>query len=355
VSRTTERHVLGLALVMSVLASGATSSQRSPSADDAAEIRHGRGAVTASVSAETVPLGNTFELRVSLPVPPASAIYFPDELPATEAIESHGPVRWRAELAPDGATLRLTYPLIAFGTGNVRVPGLQVTTGPVSQVVGGMALPGGSVAVAGRTAQTTDRAPRLLASVAPREVHVASVFELEGVLAGVGPMPAADVIGYNWQALSLVLMFVLSSVLITVLAVTLRKLSLSSDGGEASLLRTPSSPEDARRAALRELDALLALRLHTNGGVREFYTSTSKIVRGYVERLDPRWGPGLTTTELVRELQARGDDVRTEDLATQLTYAEIVKFGRLRPEARAAMAHWRAVREWVEGSGEWDW
>jgi hypothetical protein len=95
----------------------------------------------------------------------------------------------------------------------------------------------------------------------------------------------------------------------------------------------------------------LVLGLHTNGRIREFYTSTSEIVRRYVEQLDPRCGPDLTSTELMREIQARSNGVRVEGLAAELSCAEVVKFGRLRPEAGVAEAHWRAVRKWVDEAG----
>jgi hypothetical protein len=318
-----------------MLASGATSSA-------------GPREPTAVLSATTVPLGNTFELRVRVPVPPASAVYFPDELPTATALESHGKVQWKAQVAADGATLTLTYPLIAFGTGNVQVPGLDVFVGPAHEAVGGDSLPGGSVAEPSAGAHVAPPASSLLASIAPREVHVASVFELEGVLAGVGPMPAADVVGRNWHLLSLILLFVFSLVFGEVLIATIRRRMLLRSGGDASVLTTHSAPEDARCAALKELDELVQLGLHTNGRTREFYTLSSEIVRRYVGRLDSRLGPDLTSTELMQALRARGDSSRVDGLASQMRGAEVMKFGRLRPEAGAAEAHWRALREWVE-------
>ncbi len=60
-------------------------------------------------------------------------------------------------------------------------------------------------------------ASRVLTTVAARRVRVASIFQLEGVLAGVGPMPAADVLGASWSLLSLGLLFASSGVLLVVL------------------------------------------------------------------------------------------------------------------------------------------
>jgi len=331
------RHVLSVVLVVSTMASGPALGQGWPGA-------------TAVLSADAVPLGDIVELRVSVVVPPGSAVYFPDRLPATETIESRGPVRWEAEAAGNGATLRLSYPLIVFGLGNVPIPGFDLLIGPANHAPGGASLPGGSVIGAWNEAPAGNQASTLLASIAPQEVRVTSVLELEGVLAGVGPMPAADVVGADWQLPSVVLVLVSSSALIGVLVWVTRKWLRSRAGSDASPGPTVSPLEAGRRAALKELDDLLALGLHTDGRAREFYTMSSAIVRRYVELFDPRWSPSLTSTELMRALGIRRSDERVEALSAEMRGAEVVKFGRLRPEVAAAEAHWRAVRRWVEES-----
>ncbi len=83
-SRLASRYALGLALLMSAWFAGSASGGEPTQ-------------TTAQVSAETIPLGNTFELRVNLTVPSGSTVSFPGELPSSEAVESHGPVRWTAE------------------------------------------------------------------------------------------------------------------------------------------------------------------------------------------------------------------------------------------------------------------
>jgi len=332
VSRAATRYVLGLLLLITALVSGPASSQ-APTP------------VMAEISAETVPLGSTFELHVRVTVPPGSTVYFPDKLPTTEAVESHGSMRWKAEGAGDGATLRLTYPLIALGIGDVSTPEFEVLIGPLDRAAGGDSLPGGSSVGAWARAREAGHASGVLANVASRHVRVASIFQLEGVLAGMGPMPAADVIGASWNRPSLILALVSACVLIAVLVTTMRKRLRSRTRSKASPVVVGASLNDAKREALTELDSLLSRGLHTAGRTHEFYTASSGIVRRYAERLDARWGLALTSTELVRDLQTPGDS-----LSPEMSTAEVVKFGKLRPEVVAAEAHWRAVREWIEKS-----
>jgi hypothetical protein len=310
-----------------------------------------RAGATAVLSADTVPLGDVVQVRVSVVVPPGSAVYFPDRLPATETMESRGPVRWEAEAADDGALVRLTYPLIAFGLGNVPIPGFEVVIGPVNRAAGAASLPGGSVIGTWDQVPASDDASTLRASVAPLEVRVASVFELEGVLAGVGPMPAADVLGPDWGSSSVVLVLVSSSALIVMLVWVTRTRLLSRAGGDGSSVTVVSPLEAGRRAALEELDGLLALGLHTNGRAREFYSMSSAIVHRYVELFDASFSPSLTSTELMRRLRIHRTDRWVEILTSEMTSAEVVKFGRLRPDVAAAEMHWHAVRRCVEESG----
>jgi hypothetical protein len=337
VSRAATRFVLGLVLLITALVSGPASGQSPPPS-------------TAEVSVETVPLGSTFELRVSVAVPAGSTVYFPNTLPSTGAVESHGPVRWKAQPAAGGAKLSLNYPLIAFGIGDVPIPGFDVLIGPLDPATASASLPGGSSIGAWDRARDAGRASGVLASVAARHVRVASIFQLEGVLAGVGPMPAADVMGASWNIPSLVIVLVSSCVLIAVLGTTMRERlrSLARSRGSPGIVG--SALNDAKLEALKELDSLLAFGLHTAGRTREFYTKSSAIVRRYAERLDARWGPALTSTELVRDLQAHGNAASVDELSSEMNAAEIVKFGQLRPEGAAAEAHWRAVREWIEKS-----
>jgi hypothetical protein len=295
-------------------------------------------------------LGGAFELRVSVSVPSGSAVYFPDTLPDAGAIESHGVVRWAAQATAHGARLSLTYPLIAFGVGNVQVPGFEVFIGPVSQVAGGASLPGGSVIGAWNSARSSDQVSSVLARIAPHELRVASVFELEGVLAGVGPMPAADIVGRNWNLASLGLLLVFSSVLIGALVSMTRKRLFLRAGADGPGVTSIAPLEDARRAALRELDDLWAMGLHTQGRLREFYALSSGIVRRYVQQFDRGWGANMTSTELMRALRTRGVDELVESLSDEMSAAEVAKFSQVRHEPGMAEAHWQSVRRWIHES-----
>jgi hypothetical protein len=113
---------------------------------------------------------------------------------------------------------------------------------------------------------------------------------------------------------------------------------------------------DARRQrALRQLDDLLAEGLHREGRLLEFYTRTSGIVRTYVEAMDGTWAPSLTSGELMRRLRARSGAEAASGLPGEMGMAEVVKFGRLRPEPSIAESHWRVLRGWVERSGAPEW
>lgn len=328
--------LLGLALVASsALSSGPAFGQT------------GRGAHS-SLSADTIPLGYTVELRISVPVPAGSTVYVPGTLPPTASLESHGAMTWSAEPAPDGAVLTLTYPLLALGVGRVQVPGVDILVRP-GRVAGGTALPGGSVIGAWDEAPTPNAAANVLARIPPREMRVASLFELDGVVGGVGPMPAADVVGPSLGRVPIALLGASGLILIGVLAMALRRL-WSRSGRARADGSAPVSIESGRRAALKALDDLLALDLHGKGRIRDFYTRTSEIVRRYVELFEPRWGPNLTSTELMRELEARASGEAVTTLSAEMGHAEIVKFGQPRSDAALAEAHWRKVRDWVQGS-----
>ncbi len=79
-------------------------------------------------------------------------------------------------------------------------------------------------------------------------------------------------------------------------------------------------------------------------------SSSSGIARGYVERLDPEWGPELTSTELMDRLKGRSPEGAV--LATEMRTAEAVKFGRLRPHAEPTAEHLTVLRAWLAGRGE---
>ena len=304
----------------------------------------------ASLSSDTITVGDVFELQVRLPIPPGSVVYVPDSLPATFYMESFSAVSWEVEPTLDGgATLLLNYPLIAFSAGNLPVPGLDIFTAPISDTAGD-SLPGGSILGAWEDAPRgpggglfTTRIPRLGLWVEP-------VLTAEDFAQGAEPKPADDVLGSNWNWPAVALMGLFSTILGGVVVTTTREWlstrSLLAKRGEQVV---PITVAEARLKALHELDQLLNSRSHERGEIHQFYEQSSGIVRAYVERIDPEWGPDLTSSELMRNLTET--DFGTIDLLNiQMQIAEVVKFGRLRPSAPEAEGHVEALRLWVDTS-----
>jgi hypothetical protein len=111
----------------------------------------------------------------------------------------------------------------------------------------------------------------------------------------------------------------------------------------AALAGTEAGPEAARREAISELDRLLGGGPYTGDAERELFASSSAVVRRYAARLDPAWGPGLTSTELMSVFTAR-----SAVLDLEMKAAERVKFGRQRSGHDTAEAHLRALRASLE-------
>lgn len=290
----------------------------------------------AELSRDTVAVGEPFELRLSVYVPPGGVAGFPDTLPATDAIESLAPVAWSSELvAGGGSRLVLSYPLIAFRAGSLAVPGLEVRIDPA----------GGEPDLI--------RFPR-------HPVYVAPTLTPERLRGGVAPAPPDDVAGPNrhWPSTGAALFF---SAALVGLIVSAGLKSLGAPRRAAvSESQTPATLAEARLAAIAELDRLLGAE-GRGADVRELYRRASGAVRRYVERFDPAWGPDLTVTELLGRLDGRahrrgppGDASSErpilEPLRRELLRAEVVKFGRARPDAAEAQRHLLALRAWVEGT-----
>ena len=97
----------------------------------------------AVLSADSVEMAEVFELRVQVPVPAGSMVFFPATVPSTGDVESFSPVDWRARRGPNGgATIELRYALIPFGMGNTALPQVDVITMPLEDEVDGQDIPG---------------------------------------------------------------------------------------------------------------------------------------------------------------------------------------------------------------------
>lgn len=305
-----------------------------------------------TLSADSIGIGDRFELRFTVVVPEGAVAFLPDSLEAG-AFESFGPVEWTAsETAAGDCELSVSYPLIAFRTGSVPVPELDVFVAPaVESVSAGLSTSGDVVGSwqAFRESPADVPSARLLA-ISEQRILVSSVLVLDDLTTQLAPRPAADVSGRDrdWPSTALATLFGIILAAVTVVS--------ARDWLRAERASGHGSPPDPRTRALAALDALMAEAPHHHGGVREFYGAWSDVVRRYVEGFAPEWTPSWTSTELMSDLQGvrRSLAVRralaADGVAEEMRLAERVKFGGLRPDVDVAEAHWRAVRDWIAAS-----
>jgi len=262
-------------------------------------------------------------------------------------MESAAPVRVASESSADGSgLLTLTYPMMAFGIGELPVPGLDVLIRARGEHEGVLELPGGSATGAWNEAprQAGSRVVRI-----PRQgVWVTPVFTLDDLAEGVEPMPANDVAGGSWSWPSISLILLCGSLLLVTLVSTTR--GLIEQAAERRGPPVPPTPEELRSRAVNDLDALLSQGLHRDGHLLEFYEGGSAIVRRYVEESRDGWPSSLTSTELMEQLRSRSGEAAAGALPMAMGQAEVVKFGRLRPDAESAESDWRVLRDWVRTS-----
>jgi len=282
--------------------------------------------VVVTLSADTVEMGSVFELLVQAPVPTGAILRFPDSLPATATMESAAPARSTSAESADGTIVwTLVYPMMPFGTGDVTIPGFDLTL----------------LSADGRGERS-----RNVVRVPERTVWVAPVLTVEDLARPIEPEGPKDVVGGDWSRPALTLMLVCSSVLaLALVSMTQGWLARAADESGPAL---PTL--EARRArALREMDELLADGLHATGQQREFYTRTTSIVRRYAHSVDGRFAPSLTSSELVVSLGASYPQA-TGTLPEEMCAAEAVKFGRRCPDADSAERHWNVLRRWISTS-----
>jgi hypothetical protein len=309
------------------------------------------GAVSnVDLSADTIALGDVFEVQFTVRFPPSRTVFFPDSLTASDSYAPYGPVTWTSEPESAGqVTLHVRYSLLALELGSVTISGFDLFTTPSETPTADAPQLVGVWDVGTRTSGAISGAEPL--SVPAQRLWVASVLPPDDVTQGLEPRPAADVWGTDWHWPSLAL--AAGSGLIVILAIALGTQSLmtQTSGTGVDVTRPSASP---KAVALEALDQLYARDLHRSGAIEEFYLRTSDIVRRYIETLDRSWGASHTSTELLRALDARLSELPTGHLQSEMSSAETVKFGLLRPEEARAEDHWRLLRSWIEQDGSTD-
>lgn len=293
---------------------------------------------SAYLSADTVGIGDSFELTLSISLAPASVLFIPDSLYAP-SFQPLGPAEWTVDR--EASRVSVTYPLIAFEVGALEVPEFEVYAAAREEgVAAGMAATGDWVGDFEAFIDGVAEVPSArLRAVPPQQLWVASVLLVEDVAVGLRPRPPADVAGADVHVLALLLGLLSLGVFVWAAWSPLRAWN------EARL--AAAAAVSARDRALRDLEALRTSGVHHDGRLQDFFTRSSAIVRRYVETLDRRWSPAWTSTELMGGLDdSLGDE--SAGVSTEMAEAEVVKFGGLRPDTDTAEAHVQALKRWIE-------
>lgn len=317
--------------------------------------------VRVKASPDTVHVGELFTLTVSLRLRAGAALYAPDTLPGSSALETRRSARWVSRsVQGDSVEVDLSWVLAAYRTGPLELPpvALAVETraaGADAPVAAGVAPAYGSVLPGGgqirpMTSQGAVRLRDAVSIVPAGSVLVASVLTDTAATRPSISGPA-DVMGRAWSPWRVLLIGVFGSAFLGLAGVQAARV--------VSRLRRRVTPdmsgsravfgESAQQRALRELDEILALGLHRQRKVEEFYALSTLAVRAYVESFDGNWNRAFTTRELMRSLAARFGGNGVPEIADVLWMAEVVKFGRLRPDETEAERDWRSMRDWVHG------
>ena len=225
-----------------------------PRATDAQELA--RATVDrVALSADTIGIGDRFDLIVELTIPAGTVAYLPDSIQSA-AFESVEAYRWERTDSPDGVVVRVTYPLIAFQVGTITTPDFEafVALGDVSVAAGGSA-PGDVVGEWSVLAEDPSAyAGSRMLGLPSRSLWVGSVLLLDEITEGLAPRPPADVAGGNrdWVATMGLLLF---GSLFLVMSISMARDWL------AARSRAELAPLDPKSEALLALDTLRGDRL----------------------------------------------------------------------------------------------
>ena len=270
--------------------------------------------VEAAVVPETVTVGDRFVYRVRVRAAAGTHVTFPAALEPTDSVEGAAPV----EVRTSGDSLwTAEYEYVAWAPGVRDLPGFDIT----------VRAPGGG---------TVTR------TVPPHEVVVASV--LPAGADAVSPRGPKDVWGRSWAWWELALLALGVALVVGGAALLWRRLRRR----VPPIPRVSADPKAVARHALEALEQVGKGWL-IRGEAKPYYTQLSQILRYYLEAVDERWGPDLTTAELVVRLRSDGvSSYHAFELGDILGEADLVKFAPVRPWMRDAVALTERARLWVE-------
>lgn len=265
----------------------------------------------ATIRSDSVTVGDPALLVLEVPRAEGESVRFPDTLALTGDLEYLGP----ASVAPED-----------------RVPGIAAAAYHVTAWrPGEHALPAITVPVNGPEGTRTVR-------LEPPVLRVGSV--LPSDTAGVEPRPPKDVLGPDRTILpALILLALLISAAIAIGRWWARRRA-SGRAGEGPAVRPAE-------AALAALDGIQEAGLLNRGEVKEYYARTTRVLRDYLNAVEPAWGAGLTTAEIDAQVDPGLRPVEKRELLTVLFRADRVKFARHRPAGDEPEALWRAARDWI--------
>ncbi len=270
-----------------------------------------------AVLPEAVTVGDVFHAAIRLQLPVGVRAVFPDTLSVPTDVEAAGRRTIRVDTVDNRVVYTVSYPLTAWR--------------PDSLVL----LPAQIEVVTGRN---QDRLSAPFPVIAIRSVLPADT-------AGIQPEPPKDVLGANRLLWPILLALVLLLALLVFAWWRYRK-RRPRPQEEVKALGSP------RDLALEALDRARNAGLVEAGAMKEFYSLVSEALRQYLDRIEPRWGADLTSSELAGRMRGMADEVDVAAVVTVLGEADLVKFARRSTTADDALAKWSMARKWVE---RFDW
>jgi hypothetical protein len=300
--------------------------------------------VAFTVDPQTPEFGEVFDLQLTIRIAPGVVAFLPDTLVSATASVSAGLGEWSEIAGPgDSVDVRASYPVMGFLNGRVDLPSLELWIRRVTDPEMSGLRPASDLGDA--LLDSAEGVQRTLIPVGA--VQIAPLREMAEAGDALFPRPPADVLGGQWS------IWLLSAIGVTIIASTVLawflflrwKPAKSATKGHVQV----RSPRDE---ALHELDRIRELGWHTEGRFVEFYEGSTAVLRGFSAQYEQEWGIALTSNELLAKLRERWGPSSVEVLASAVSIAEWVKFGRYRPEIDVAEGHWMMIRDWIMGIPE---